>query len=117
MKGTIVALALMLVAQGSAAQTVYSGSCSGAFAGVRMEGGLKVEYWPRSDTYQHHAVFFDAYRNRYDVEVVSNQNGGVGGAWQNGMRHREMRIEMRYQGKRITIRELHGNRSGQFTCQ
>lgn len=117
MKRVIHALALILVAQSSAGQTVYSGSCTGAFAGVRMEGGLKVDYWPRSDTYQHHAVFFDAYGNRYDVEVVSNQNGGVGGAWQNGARHREMHIEMRYFGKRIVIREIHGQRSGQFTCQ
>ena len=117
MKRVIFALGLSLVAQVATGQTVYSGSCAGAFAGVRMEGGLKVEYWPLSDTYQHHAVFFDANGNRYDVEVVSNQNGGVGGAWQNGARHREMHIEMRYQGKRLAIRELNGPRSGAFTCQ
>lgn len=117
MKRVICAIFLMVVPQASAGQTVYSGSCAGAFDGVRMEGGLQVDYWPHSDTYQHHAVFFDANGNRYDVEVVSNQNGGVGGAWLNGARHREMQIEMRYHGKQLAIRELHGHRSGQFICQ
>ncbi|WP_298838707.1 hypothetical protein [uncultured Roseobacter sp.] len=110
-------LALLLVsATHVAAQSVYQGYCRGSFDGVPLEGVFKVDYYPRSDTYNHHAVFRDQAGNRYDIEVISNQNGGVGGAWQNGARHREMKIEMRYSGNSLFIRELYGASGGQFTC-
>lgn len=112
----IVAALLIAMAPQVSAQSVYQGYCTGSFDGVPLQGVFKVDYYPRSNTYNHHAVFRDQAGNRYDIEVISNQNGGVGGAWQNGARHREMKIEMRYSGKSLWIRELYGQSGGSFTC-
>ncbi|MCP5073906.1 MAG: hypothetical protein GY947_11510 [Rhodobacteraceae bacterium] len=64
-----------------------------------MQGRLTVSYLAYSQTYGYDGTFHDAQRARYDFEVNSNQNGGVGGAWTNHQRHRETRIEMRFSGR------------------
>ena len=66
--------------------------------------------------YSDHGTFFDGGGTRFDFEVISNQNGGVGGAWVNGARHRESRIEMRYAGNQMRINNLDTGQSGAFIC-
>lgn len=82
-----------------------------------MSGQLAVQYLTYSDTYSYNGTFFTADGTRYDFEVISNQNGGVGGGWVNGARHREARIEMRYFGRNFVIADLDNGGQGRFTCQ
>lgn len=110
-------LLLSFVAAPASAQTVYYGVCEGTFAGFPLTGHFKVDYWPRSGTYSHTGVFEDRQGNRYDLEVISNQNGGVGSVWRNRERHRESRIEMRYSGNQFVIADLDNGGSGQFFCK
>lgn len=113
----VIAMILMVAANAASAQVVYSGACQGTYAGVPMQGGLQVKYLAYSQSYGYYGVFFDGAGNRYDFEVISNQNGGVGGAWMNHARHRETHIEMRYSGKQMRIRDLYNGGAGTFTCQ
>lgn len=90
--------------------------CNGKFAGLPLQGQLLVQYLTYSRTYGYYGTFFDGGGTRFDFEVISNQNGGVGGAWVNGARHRESRIEMRYAGNQMRINNLDTGQSGAFIC-
>jgi len=110
-------LLVLMSATAAVAKPVYQGSCEGAFRGVSLGGKLTVNYWPRSETYAYHGTFFDRAKNRYDFEVVTNKAHGVGGAWKNGMRHRESRIKFQMNGKTFTIADTDRGGSGRFTCR
>ena len=99
------------------AQSVYNGACEGQFSGASMSGRLLVQYLTYSDTYSYNGTFYTSDGTRYDFEVISNQNGGVGGAWVNGARHREAHIEMRYSGRTFVIRDTDNGGSGRFVCE
>lgn len=117
MRPLLAGLILMLSATAATAKPVYQGACEGSFRGVPLGGQLIVNFWPRSETYAYHGTFFDKARNRYDFEVVTNQARGVGGAWRNGMRHRESRINFQVSGKTFTIADTDRGGSGRFRCQ
>lgn len=108
---------LLVSASSLSAQNSARYMCNGQFAGVPLQGQLLVEYLAYSQTYGYYGTLFDASGTRYDFEVISNQNGGVGGAWVNGARHRESRIEMRYVGNNMAIVDLDTGQNGQFFCQ
>lgn len=109
--------ALILIATTATAQNSARYTCNGQFAGTPLRGQLLVEYLAYSQTYGYYGTMFDAGGTRYDFEVISNQNGGVGGAWVNGARHRESRIEMRYSGHNMAIVNLDTGQRGNFVCQ
>ena len=112
-----IGLLVLATATAANAKPVYQGSCEGAFRGVSLGGQLTVNYWPRSETYAYHGVFFDRARNRYDFEVITNKATGVGGAWKNGARHRESRINFQISGKTFKIADTDRGGSGRFTCR
>ncbi|MEM7057184.1 MAG: hypothetical protein AAF557_06325 [Pseudomonadota bacterium] len=110
-------LLIFLTAIPAQTKPVYQGSCEGAFSGVSLGGQLRVDYLSRHSTYAYRGVFYDAGRNRYDFEVITNQSKGVGGAWKNGMRHRESRIDFQISGKTFTIADTDHGGSGRFVCR
>ena len=113
----ILSVILMFFASLAGAQNSARYMCNGQFAGTPLQGQLLVEYLAYSQTYGYYGTLFDAGGTRYDFEVISNQNGGVGGAWINGARHRESRIEMRYSGNNMAIVNLDTGQNGSFICR
>lgn len=116
MKSLFVVLCLCFAVP-ALAQNSAQYRCSGQFTGVPLSGQLLVQYLAYSQTYGYYGTLFDTSGTRYDFEVISNQNGGVGGAWMNGARHRESRIEMRYSGNQMMIANLDTGQSGSFICK
>ncbi|WP_299846234.1 hypothetical protein [uncultured Roseovarius sp.] len=112
----ILSVFLMLFPQLSPAQTSAQYFCNGQFAGTPLQGQVLVQYLTYSQTYGYYGTLYDAGGTRYDFEVISNQNGGVGGAWVNGARHRGSKIEMRYQGNNMSIVNLDTGQQGTFVC-
>ncbi len=106
----------LLIALPAGAQNSAQYHCNGQFGGTPLQGQLLVQYLAYSQTYGYYGTFYDAARTRYDFEVISNQNGGVGGAWINGARHRESHIEMRYSGNQMYIVDLDTGQNGSFLC-
>ena len=112
----VLSLLFLWCAGMSAAQNSAQYQCSGQFAGTPLQGQLLVQYLSYSQTYGYYGTLFDASGTRYDFEVISNQNGGVGGAWVNHMRHRASQIEMRYSGNQMSIVNLDTGQRGMFQC-
>lgn len=109
--------ALTLVAANAAmAQDVFIAQCKGRIVGYPVTGQISVEYLITFSTYRHYGSFRDTQGNTLEMEVNSNQNGGVGSVWLNGARHRETQVELQYDGNQVFIRELHGPGRGQLTC-
>ena len=109
-------LSLLLFAAPAGAQNSAQYRCNGNFAGTPLQGQLLVQYLAYSQTYGYYGTFYDAGGTRYDFEVITNQQGGVGGAWVNGARHRENRIQMQYSGNNMYIRDLDTGQQGSFSC-
>ncbi len=99
----------------AAAQPVSQQSCRGDYLGVPLTGVLTIERWTHYDTHRIYGVFQDPTGNVYEIEVMTNQPGGVGSAWMNGMRHRETYIELALHDGGFVIRTEDGVTS-QFSC-
>lgn len=88
-------MAILSVGQGAAAQTVRTAQCAAVVDGVSLSGQYQKEFWRHHNTYRHAGVFLDTKGNRYDFEVFSGSDEGVGGAWMNHMKHRYTQIDFK----------------------
>ena len=112
-----ITLVLLAWAAGSHAQTVIAQrACQGSYLGTPLQGIFIVERWMTQASYRYYGRFQDTYGNIVEFEVMSPYAGGTGGAWTNGMRHRETYITLQVQQNGFVIRTEDGITS-QFTCQ
>ena len=79
-----------------AQQVLARQTCVGSLGGVELSGTLVLERWSHARTFRYYGAFRDPAGNVYELEVFTgNLEGGVGGTWLNGMRHRETHINLR----------------------
>lgn len=90
--------------------------CEGSFAGVGLNGVLSRTWYPRTSVWSYSGAFSGADGARYDFEVNTNRQSGVGGAWRNHARHRETHIRLDLTGGGFVITDLNTGRSGRFSC-
>lgn len=95
-----------------------SAECQTVYNGVLVKGRIQVEDWTAyHGTYRVYGLFFDPERNRYEFEVMTNQpEGGVGGLWVNGMRHRETHVQVQLYSTGFTIWSEDGARAD-YECR
>jgi hypothetical protein len=104
-------LFLQLIPENTTAQTVIaSEECETVYQGMLIRGALQLEDWTAyHGTYRLYGRFHDPLGNQYEFEVFTNQpQGGVGGLWVNGMRHRETHIQVIIQQGGFVIRSEDG---------
>lgn len=110
-------LSLVVAAQSVSAQTIIAQKhCATNFQGNPIRGMMQVERWDYYDTHRIYGQFQDGAGNLIELEVMTNQPGGVGGLWFNHARHRETHIDLRIVGDGFVLRTEDGA-VAQFVCQ
>ena len=88
-------LALSVLSTTAAAEVLQQRQCRGAYQGSVIQGILQIERWNYYDTHRIYGQFTDSRSNLIELEVMTNQPGGVGGMWFNHAKHRAIHIELR----------------------
>ena len=109
---------LVLCVSGSAvAQAVLARQrCQTMFQGTPIEGQIQIERWSYHDTHRIYGQFSNPAGTLIEMEVFTNQPGGVGGMWFNHARHRETRIYLQRVGGGFVVRTEDGA-AAQFACR
>jgi hypothetical protein len=90
--------------------------CTTQYQGMPINGVLSVERWSHHDTHRVYGQFQDARGTLYELEVFTNQPGGVGGMWVNHARHRETRIHLQMVSNGFVVQMEDGG-VVQFVCR
>lgn len=104
----ILALLLSPADPAGAQAIVARHRCSTTYQGVPYQGLVQVERWSYHDTHRIYGRFADPRGTLVELEVFTNQPGGVGGLWVNHARHRETRIHLQWTGRGYLLRTEDG---------
>ena len=112
----VIALALV-VSTGAGAQAVIARQqCQTTFQGTPIWGVMQVERWSYHDTHRVYGQFTNSAGTLIEMEVFTNQPGGVGGMWFNHAKHRETRIQIQQVGGGFVVRTEDGA-AARFACR
>ncbi|MDJ0706706.1 MAG: hypothetical protein QNJ46_25835 [Leptolyngbyaceae cyanobacterium MO_188.B28] len=110
-----IAPALLNPSYVNAQEVISQQQCRTNFQGSLIEGVLLVERWSYHDTHRVYGRFHDSASNLIELEVFTNQPGGVGELWFNNARHRAARIDLRPTSNGFVVYAEDGN-VAQFQC-
>lgn len=113
---SVIALGLLFSAPVQAQQVLARVQCEGTYLGVRLQGYFVVERWLTARSYRYYGRLEDPSGNVIELEVFSASNQGTGGAWTNGMRHRETHLSLTVHESGFTTTTEDGVVS-QFACK
>jgi hypothetical protein len=90
--------------------------CQTVYQGQLVQGILQIEQWTYHDTHRIYGQFRTASGDLVELEVFTNQPGGVGGMWFNNARHREIHVRVQLLNNGFTVLDESGN-FAQYACQ
>jgi len=83
---------------------------------LTLSGVITLERWVSVGSYRYYGRFLDPAENVYEFEVFTGRlDGGVGGLWLNGMRHRETFINLAVDQEGFMLRGEDGTTAA-FGC-
>jgi hypothetical protein len=90
--------------------------CQTVYQGQLVRGILQIEQWDYHGTHRIYGQFRTASSDLVELEVFTNQPGGVGGMWFNHARHREIHVRVQLFNNGFTVSDESGN-FARYTCR